>query len=229
MAFLNRPHRVAWLCGAVPLFLGTAIFLLWLIVRWDWLVIAGGVVLFAGVPVVVVGFGALARFWWVTSRTPNVSPRRLRVATLASAGLLLTNFPVAAVIVWAALAIDTRYTVVVHNASQVQLDRVRVFGGGCDASYGSLPPGATASRSFWIRGDGVIVLRASSGDDGLEQSISSYVTVGGGGHLTVTVEQDKRIAVLSQRVQQLALFDRVRDAFVWSNHVPCVGPHLEPS
>ena len=48
MWFLNQWHRVAVICGAGPLLLGTGIFLAWLVVRWDWLMMAGGVVLYVG-------------------------------------------------------------------------------------------------------------------------------------------------------------------------------------
>ena len=103
------------------------------------------------------------------ARTLEVGPSSLLaiLTTLRSAGLLLANFVVAGSIISVGIAVTTRYTVVVHNASDQRLDDVRVFGGGCDAAYGSLLPGATASRSFWIRQDGRLVFRASSGGDAL--------------------------------------------------------------
>ena len=42
---LNRPHRIAVICGATPLLLETAIFVTWLVARWNWLIIAGAIML----------------------------------------------------------------------------------------------------------------------------------------------------------------------------------------
>ena len=223
MLFLNRSHRVAAICGAAPLLLGTGIFLVWLVVRWDWLIIAGGVVLYGGVAVFAVGVVALVRFCWVACHTRSVPRRRVWVSALGCAGLLLANFPVAAGIVSTAIAVATRYSVVVRNTSQEQLDGVRVFGGGCDATYGSLLPGATASRSFWIQHDDVLGFRASSRTNTIEQTIDPYVTVNSGGHLTVTVERDQKVVVVRQTATQLALLDRIREVFLWLDRSPCVG------
>jgi hypothetical protein len=89
----------------------------------------------------------------------------------------------------------TRYTVVVSNTSQEQLDNLRVLGGGCDAGFGSMAGGTVARRSFWIRHDGVLVFRASRGADTIEHVIDPYVTNNGGGHTTVTVQRDDKIVV----------------------------------
>src|SRR5882672_9935062 len=132
MTFLNRAHRIATFCGATPLLLGTAIFVAWLVVRRDWLMIAGAIVLYGGLAVVGTGVLALALSCWTAIRTSDVLHRRVWTSTLSCGGLLLANFLVAGGIIPAAIAIATRYTVVVINASQQRLDSVRVFGGGCD-------------------------------------------------------------------------------------------------
>jgi hypothetical protein len=41
MTFFNRSHKIAVLCGAIPLSLGTGIFLTWIVFRWSWLALAG--------------------------------------------------------------------------------------------------------------------------------------------------------------------------------------------
>ena len=221
MTFLNRAHRIASICGAMPLLLGTAIFVAWLVARWNWLMIAGAVVLYGGLAVVAAGVIALALSCRMAFRTPGVPRRRVWVSTLSCAGLLLANFLTAGGIISAVIAMATRYTVVVHNTSQRRLDSVRVFGGGCDASYGSLLPGATARRSFWIRQDGVLVFRASGGEDALEQTIDDYVTNNLGGHVRITVQPDQTISVTRGAPNQLTLFDRARDVVFWLDRSPC--------
>ena len=221
MTFLNRAHRVVTICGATPLLLGTAIFAIWLVARWDWLMMAGAVVLYGGIAVVAAGVLALALSCWMAFRTPRVPRRRVWVSTLSCGGLLLANFLAAGGIISAVIAIATRYTVVVHNASQQRLDSVRVFGGGCDASYGSLLPGAIARRSFWIRQDGVLVFRASGGKGALEQTTEDYVTNNLGGHVRITVQPDQTISVTRVARDQLTLVDRARDVGLWRDRSPC--------
>ncbi len=184
---VNRAYRVALICGALPLLVGVSIFLLWLITRWDWLMVAGVCTLYGGVAVFLLGVLALARFCWLASRPPDLPRQRLWRSTLAGAGLLLSNFPVAGGITATVIAIETRYTVVVHNDSQQPLDDVRVFGGGCDESLGSIQPGGTARRSFWIQHDGSLEFRALSGTTVHATTIDGYVTGNMGGHMIVTI------------------------------------------
>src|SRR5262245_42704279 len=221
MTYLNRAHRAAIICGATPLLIGTAIFIVWVMTRWDWLMIAGAVILFAGLTIVAAGGIALAVSCWMAFRTPGVSRRHVCFSALNCAGLLLSNVLAARWIIVAVISIATRYTVVVQNTSDQRLDGVRVLGGGCDASYGSLPPGASARRSFWIQHDGVLVFRASVGHDALEQTIDEYVTGGGGGNVGITVQPDQTIAVTHKAPRQLSLFDRARDTMFWLDRSPC--------
>ncbi len=192
---MSRAYRVALICGAFPLFVGISIFMLWLITRWDWLMGAGLFALWGGIAIFLIGVLALARFYWLASRVPNLPRRRLRRSTLACAGLLLLNFPVACGISVAAIAIETRYTVVIHNASRQPLENARVFGGGCDAFVGSIPPGGTVQGSFWIQHDGQLEFRALSGTISHTKTINSYVTPNTGGHTIVTINRDGTISV----------------------------------
>ena len=77
MIFLNRLHRVATVCGATPLFLGTAIFVGWIVTRSTWLVVAGVVTLYVGLAVVAAGVVALALSCWTAFRTPGVPRQRV--------------------------------------------------------------------------------------------------------------------------------------------------------
>jgi len=147
---MNRAYRVALICGAVPLVFGVSIFLLWLITHWVWLMMAGIFTLYSGLVIFAVGIIALARFHSLALRTPDTLRRRLRLSTLACAGFLLSNLLVAGAIISTVVSAETGYTVVIHSTSQQPLDRVRVFGGGCNASFGSIPPKGIARRSFWI-------------------------------------------------------------------------------
>ncbi len=190
-----RALRVALLCGALPLLVGVSIFVLWLLTRWDGLVMAGFITLYAGVVVFVVGAGALGRFCWLGFRGTEWPRRRLWLATLGGAALLLSNFAAAGGVIAAVVAVETRYTLTVRNSAAQPLTGVRVSGGGCDVDLGEIPPGAVVRRSLWIKQNGVLEFRAMSGVQVHTQTISDYVTDGMGGRATVTFQPDATIAV----------------------------------
>lgn len=192
---MNRAYRIALICGALPLLVGVSLFLLWLIARWDWLMIAGIFTLYGGVAIFFIGAIALARFCWLAFRSPELPRRRLWLSTLGCAALLLSNFAVAGGITASVIAIETRYTVIVHNTSQQPLSGVRVFGGGCEADFGTIPPGGVVRRSFWIQHDGELEFRAVSGATTHSKTIDGYVTNNMGGHTTVTINPDGTISV----------------------------------
>lgn len=192
---MNRAYRVALICGALPLLVGVLIFLVWLITRWDWLMMAGIFTLYGGVAVFFIGAIALVRFFWLAVRTPELPRRGLWLSTLGCAALLLSNFAVAGGITASVIAIETRYTVVVHNTSRQPLSGVRVFGGGCEADFGTIPPGGIVRRSFWIQHDGELEFRAVSGATTHSESIDGYVTNSMGGYTTVTINPDDTISV----------------------------------
>lgn len=194
---MRRAYRIALFCGALPLVVGVSIFLLWLITRWNWLMMAGLFTLYGGVAISFIGIVSLALFCWLAYRAPE-RPRRLWISTFACAALLFSHFPAAAGIIATVIAIETRYTVVVHNASQQPLGDVRVFGGGCVANFGTIPPGSVARRSFWIQGDGELKIRAVSGTTAHAKVIDGYVTQYRGGRTTVTINSDGSISVSPQ-------------------------------
>lgn len=192
---MNRACQVALICGALPLLVGILIFLMWFITRWNWLMMAGMFTLFGGVAVFFIGAIALVCFFWLAFRTPELPRRRLWLSTLGCAALLLSNFAVAGGITASVIAIETRYTVVVHNTSQLPLSGVRVFGGGCEADFGTIPPNGIIRRSFWIQHDGELEFRAVSGATTHSQTIDGYVTRNMGGHTTVNINPDAMISV----------------------------------
>jgi hypothetical protein len=72
------------------------VFILWLLMRWDWLIRAGIYTLYGGIASLLAGALALARFAWVASRPDGLPRRRRWLSTVAGASVLLVNLPVAA-------------------------------------------------------------------------------------------------------------------------------------
>lgn len=192
---MNRAYRVAVVCGIIPLVFGVLIFVLWLITRWKWLMLAGVYAILGGIVLFIIGAISLSYYCMLGLRNPKLPSQRVFISTLAGYGILFSNIPFAIGIVVAAVAIETCYTVVVHNASPMSLDEVRVIGGGCEAEFGKIPPGKVSRRSFWIKGDGELVFRGVCGDTAYMETIDEYVTNNLGGHCKVTINPNGTASV----------------------------------
>ena len=83
----NRLFRASLACGLGPLLLGTSIFLLYLLVRWRWLVAAGIATIFGGV--LSFGFGVVFLILYVGEVIQSRSDSKFRClvwSTIALAG-----------------------------------------------------------------------------------------------------------------------------------------------
>ena len=173
---------------------GTSVFLLWLVLRWDWLMAAGAYIIGGGCVLFVVGVVVLLGFL-VRARLSRWFPRpRLRRMTVAAALLLLANFPAAAGVLVAVGKVESCYSVVIENHSPAMLEAVRVSGGGCEIDFGRLAPGAARRRWFWVQRTGELTLRAVSDGSPVVRMIDGYVTGGIGARTAVTVEPNGTIS-----------------------------------
>jgi len=196
---MNRVYRLSLFCGIVPLVAGVGIFLAWVATRQDWLMTAGMVTLVAGFISFCTGAVALGRFCWLAIRKERIPRTQVWSKAGRSAGLLVVNFPIAVAIVVGAIAIETRYTVRIINDLSQPLHQVRVYGGGVDRRIGTMDPGATRRRGFWIQQDGELTLEMKLGPTLVQTNIDGYVTPNMGEDLRVTVNPDSTISIISRR------------------------------
>ncbi len=192
---MQRPLLIAILCGAIPLALGLAIFLVWVFARQEWLMVAGLCNIGCGLVMFFVGVFCLAYYWNRASLIPDYSRQRRHWSTLACAGLLLLNFPVAGGLIAAAVRIETRYTVVIENETQHTLTNVRIFGGGVDETIDPVPPQGRIKRHLWFQTDGELKFQATVDTTILREKVDGYVTGSQGGTARVTIHPDKTITV----------------------------------
>jgi hypothetical protein len=192
---MNRPYRIALFCGATPLIVGTSIFVLWLFTRWEWLKLAGAGTLVAGALSCLAGVVLLSWSYALARERPELTHAQAILATLCGIALLLVNFPAAAGILYAVEVIESAYVVEVQNQSAQPLDSVRVYGGGCDISLGSIQPHGTARRTFWIKGDGTLAIQVRRASNTAEATVEGYATNGLGGHSIVSVSPSLSISV----------------------------------
>lgn len=185
----------AWLYGAVPLLLGTIIFVVWLIFRFEILMLAGFVMLIVGLCLILWGLVCLTAYVRHARRSPTGSRRRLAWQVAGVLGLYVANFVAAGSFVYAAYVIETRYFLSITNRGDVPLEGVRVEGGGASVSFGDIATGETVKQSFLIRDEGELVLTARRGEERIESVINGYLIPGFGVDEAVTVDASGEVIV----------------------------------
>ncbi len=191
----ERPpsFHVARVCGGLPLATGVSVFLLWLLTDSELFMLLGLGILFLGLVLFGVGSIALARASWLMASKPGYET--VRGSVFACAALLLANFPVAGGILWSVGYLQTRYLVTIENQSSEALEAVRLVGGGCDESLGSIAGEDTAVQAMWFDRDGQ--LKVEFRHSGLQEAhiVEGYVTTGLGGQARVVVDPDGDVSV----------------------------------
>lgn len=191
--------RIAWIAGVAPIFVGTAIFIIWLIFRADALMAAGVITIYAGLASVVVGLICLAIYLWRNWRSSEVPRRYLVWQTTSLIILFLANFVAAAGFVYGAIMIETRYHLSITNGGNEPLRNVRVGVGPFGVDFGDIPAGETRKKSFWIEGEGELRLTATRGGRQIEAVADGYVTCNMGGDVKVTVNSLGEVVAEYQR------------------------------
>jgi hypothetical protein len=158
---VKSAYRIALICGAVPLLLGSLLFLLWIATTWDGLMTAGIFTIYGGLGLFFIGLVALTRYAWLALRAGELPRRKIAGSVATALLLLLANFPVAWGIVGAVVAIDTRYTIRVRNDSDQPLNHVRLFGGGATVAIFSIPAHSSTERSLWFQNEGELRFEAT--------------------------------------------------------------------
>ncbi len=193
---MKNPLRIAVLCWAIPILLGLVIFASWLITDEPALMLAGMCVIGLGCLLFVVGMIALGMEWRRDPFDPFTG--NSKKAVLWTGALLLTNFPVALGLTFAAISWERRYEITIHNKSMQPLKKIRIFGGGCDAHVEELSPGKTVSKIFWIVTDGALLLETNTPNKIIHFQVDGYVTNGLGGRSRVVFLPDQTVEIENQ-------------------------------
>jgi hypothetical protein len=109
-------------------------------------------------------------------RRADQIPKKLSAHTAAIIVVIVVNFIAAFACMAGADAIMSRYRLAVTNESNLIATQVVAHGGGVRESFGDIPPGETVARSFWIKGDGELLLTATYGTEQIEVVVDPYVT-----------------------------------------------------
>ena len=183
----------AFACALAPLIAGTLIFLTWLWLRWDGLMVAGLGTIFAGLFLFCIGVSCLVTH--IFMRRAVAGPRSFHWPSALAGTLLLLNFPMAAVYAITAIDITMRYHVSVENQRDEPVETFLVSGGGVHVEFGPIGPHAVESRALNFREDGHLSFETRLDDVQRRGTIESYVTHGQSGRVHVLIGSDGTIDV----------------------------------
>lgn len=190
---MSATTRAAWWCGLLPLIVGCAVFAAWVITRAEVLFAIGLCVVISGTSLALFGMGLLGMNLW-RARRDDAARETIWRQSRAPGLLLLANFPIAAMLTVAAVAIETCYTIEFANATAAPVTAIRVTGRHHDLAIADLAPGATARRWMWIRNDDALYIEFAAPDQH-QQLLDDYVTPSLGGSVRVTWQDDGTVSV----------------------------------
>jgi len=181
--------------GAVPLMLATLIYTTWRFTRWSWLESAGLILIFVGFVSVVTGAVFLVRHLWRELRLPRTFRFVSGLQAVLVGGLLLVNFPAAAIFTLSAINVVTRYTVHVFNESGSPIESFVVTGPGVQVELGPIASGHRVQRHLGFAGEGPLDFTAHQGQSDFVGQLDGYVTGGLGGDTTIRVLPERKYEI----------------------------------
>jgi hypothetical protein len=140
-------------CGAIPLAVGTATFVLWLVTSAMALQMLGLLTIFAGL-ILVAGGGILWLMHLIaTLRAPQSATRRRQLMlSCVALVVLLANFPTCIFIVAAVTHIESAFTVEIANTGVAPVNGASVSYYGATHPLGPIAPGATVTKTLYAEG-----------------------------------------------------------------------------
>ncbi len=197
---MNRAYRIALICGALPLVVGITVFVLWVCTDSEFFVTAGAFTVMGGLVCFVTGVLALAYYSWGAFRQPDYPKKKAWISTLACLGLLFSNFPAAFGLIVAAITIENRSYVVVHNETEAPLENVIIWSSGFAEALGTIPPqGKSEELKLNFARSRELRIHAVSGGTSRNKIIDDSFSPDWRDQIKVTFRPDGTIAVNNSR------------------------------
>ncbi len=185
-------YKLSLASGLTPLTIGCLIFFSWLVTRADWLVLAGIYNITAGLALFFCGLGFLFVYGRIERKLGNNYPIK---RTLISLGILLFNFPVAALALYSAeYIISTNTAAVINNSSYEVTDMVL---SEREQSYPFPPitPGQEVIEHFHFKYEGAVDYKLSINGAVKTGVMFGYVTGGIGESATMVITSDGTVEI----------------------------------
>lgn len=103
----------------------------------------------------------------------------------------MLNVPVCMAIIFAVIAIETRYVVTLANESDVTIDHIALQGPEAHHVWTDVPAGTSVSQGLYFSGPGTLTFEGQVAHEQHTGHLSGYVTrgLGGSAHLRFTDER----------------------------------------
>ncbi len=192
--------RIAKVCALLPLISGILVLALWLATKWNWLQLAGLLVLMGGGFLFLVGVIALI-LYEIAQPAKEWTELLSWSPTTKWALILMLNWPAAFGCIIVAETISGRFQLEVHNESAEVIDEILIFGTGsveCHETLGPISGGGMDKMSFWLNGEGSVQYRVKIGDALQEGTLIGYVSSGPGEQVSMTIRSDLTVLVKTQ-------------------------------
>ncbi|MHC1766961.1 MAG: hypothetical protein AB9869_22105 [Verrucomicrobiia bacterium] len=192
----DKPRRgaltTAFVCGALPMILGTAVFVIWAVTSWGWWERAWMWLIGFAMVCLLVGSVAVARHL-AQSQSGSASGAGSRRSAVFAGLLLFLNIPVGVLLMMLLVSVLTRYTVDVANDSDVPVESLVLTGPGVESiEIGPVAPQQRTSKPLRFTGDGKLAysgLYKGSIHSGILEA-SASPDAGGGKQLRIMPEGD---------------------------------------
>jgi len=203
---VRRWYATAIACGLIPMALGSAIFAAWLFTDLDALEIIGVLFIYGGIFLFAVGIAALLIF---VSRARRGGVVYRKPATLALV-VLVANFPLCAVYVAIAFAMESAHVVAVENrAGMVMEDLGLRDPTGRQFRVGSVGPGQTRQVCLDLSGEGAVEFSFNVDGRPYAGILIGYLADPLGSRATLRLAEDLSVET-SEEFRRISLADFLR-------------------
>ncbi len=189
---MNLWYKLSLVCGLMPLSTGILIFLCWLVTRAHWLKMVGLVTLYIGLGLFVIGVIFLV-IYFIQSRKNEILGywKKSSVSLL----ILLSNFPVYAVIMGTVIYVAGISTVIIENQSTTSIKKVILSVQGNIFNLGSVLPNEQIKKNIHFQSEGAVHYSFTREKDKYEGVMFGYVTGGMGNTAIMVITESGKVRI----------------------------------
>lgn len=185
-------YKLSLASGLTPLTTGGLIFISWLVTRADWLMLAGIYNIMAGLALFVCGLVFLLVYGQKERKISNNYPIK---RTLISLGILLLNFPAAALAIYSAEYISSTNTATVINNSSFEVADMVLRERDRSYPFPPIAPGQEVTEEIHFKYEGSVDYKLSLNGSVKTGIMFGYVTGGMGESATMVITTDGAVEI----------------------------------
>lgn len=189
---MNIWYKLTLSCGLTPLIAGSVIFIAWLSTREDWLVLAGMYNLMLGLALFTCGLIFLFTYGQKELKDGRAYPIK---RSLISLGILLFNFPAAALALYSADYIVNTSTATVVNNSPFEITDLILSEKNLGYPFPPIASGQEVTEKFHFKYEGAVNYKLSLNGAAKEGVMFGYVTGAMGENATMVISRNGAVEI----------------------------------